>query len=831
MVSASRSGSAKVLAVLGPTNTGKTHLAVERMLGHRDGVIGLPLRLLAREIYDRIAAARGANAVALVTGEEKIVPAHARYFVCTVEAMPLDREFAFLAVDEIQLAADPDRGHVFTDRLLHARGSEETMFLGAETVRGLIRKLVPAAEFIARPRFSALTYAGPKKLSRLPPRSAIVAFSAVEVYGIADLIRRQRGGAAVVLGALSPRTRNAQVALFEDGEVDYMVATDAIGMGLNLNVNHVAFASVKKFDGSHYRPLAPSELAQIAGRAGRHMNAGTFGTTGEAGALDPETIEAVEAHRFDPLASLYWRNTGLEFRSVGTLIKCLEARPVRRELVRAPTAEDERSLRAIVELPDIAALAVTPGAIRMLWDVCQVPDYRKTLADAHVPLLAQIYRHLMAPARRIPTDWLSGHIDRLDRIDGDIDTLATRIAHIRTWTYVAHRLDWLDDPAFWQERARAIEDRLSDALHERLTQRFVDRRAGAISRKLKSAGEVIAAVAADGEVLVEGHTVGRLEGLRFIADEAAAGEDGRVFRAAALKALPGPTAERALALVADADEAFALNARAQIEWRGAAVARLAAGADPLTPRVLLLPNDFLSAEVRAQAAARTERWLRTHVARELAPLVVLVGAEGLYGVARGIAYEVARSAGLAPRLAVDALLASLPRADRAALKRLGITIGRLAVYVPALLKPRRRALLSLLDAVHRERDTAAWSGESAASFAASDARLGEPPGFIRLGARWVRIDLAERLVGELNRLVTGGGAPKLHELMALVGCPRAEFEPVVKALGFRAVAHEGATVIRRRRRASRAPATRAGNRESPFAVLARLGRTKPRRPA
>ena len=832
MVSASRPGiDARVLAVLGPTNTGKTHLAVERLLGHKDGVIGLPLRLLAREIYDRIVRARGETAAALVTGEEKIVPAQARYFVCTVEAMPLDRGFAFVAVDEIQLAADPDRGHVFTERLLHARGTEETMLLGSETARGLIRRLVPGAEFVSRPRFSSLTYAGPKKLSRLPPRSAIVAFSAVDVYSIAELIRRHRGGAAVVLGALSPRTRNAQVALFEDGDVDYMVATDAIGMGLNLNVNHVAFASLKKFDGFSFRPLAAPEVAQIAGRAGRHMNSGTFGTTAEAGAFDPETVEAVENHRFDPLRFLYWRNTRLEYRSVGALLRSLEEPAPGRVLMRAPTAEDEASLRALIEVPAIAAKATHPAAVRLLWEVCQIPDYRKTLEDSHVRMLGQIYEHLMAAdGGRLPTDWLASQVDRLDRTDGDIDALATRIAHTRTWTYVSHRPDWVDDPVYWQERARAIEDRLSDALHERLTQRFVDRRAAAISRKLKSAGEVIAAVAADGEVLVEGHTVGRLNGLRFVADVAALGEDGRAFRTAAMKALPGPTAARALALIAEPDPAFNLNAQAQIEWRGIAVAKLAAGADALEPRVQLLPNDLLDAEVRAQVVARLERWTRAHIGRELAALARLDAAE-LDGVARGLAYELRRNLGFIERAAIADMAKTLGPDDRARLKRLGVAIGRVATYLPALLKPKRRALLGQLAAV-RDARAAAEPVDGRASFAAAGGAE-DTLGFTRLGPRWVRIDLAERLADALARAAAGPAATVVnaHELMALAGCPRAEFAALAKALGFRAteagdawlVAPRGRTAGKAKRRVTPpAPA----NPDSPFAVLARLKRPR-----
>ncbi|MGH6913932.1 MAG: helicase-related protein, partial [Geminicoccales bacterium] len=472
-------------AVLGPTNTGKTYLAIERMLGYRTGMIGFPLRLLARENYDRVVAVKGRGRVALVTGEEKILPANPAYFLCTVESMPINRPVEFLAIDEIQLCADPDRGHVFTDRLLHARGSEETMFLGSDTVRPLLRKLVPEAEYISRPRFSKLTYIGPKKVTRLPPRSAVVAFSAADVYAIAELVRQQRGGTAVVLGALSPRTRNAQVALFEGGEVDYLVATDAIGMGLNLNLDHVAFAKLGKFDGRLPRRLSAAEVAQIAGRAGRHMSDGTFGVTAEQRPMEPGLVEAVEAHRFDPLHALCWRSRDLDFRSIQLLLKALERRPPVPQLVRVRNADDQLALSALARDPEVERHATNPAAVRLLWEVCQVPDFRKILSDQHVRLLGQVYRHLVSGEGWLAEDWVARHLAHIDRTDGDIDALTARIAHVRTWTYIAHRGDWLADSVHWQERARAIEDRLSDALHDRLTQRFVDRRAAFLVRRLK----------------------------------------------------------------------------------------------------------------------------------------------------------------------------------------------------------------------------------------------------------------------------------------------------------------------------------------------------------
>ncbi|MBM3559492.1 MAG: hypothetical protein FJX53_06405, partial [Alphaproteobacteria bacterium] len=516
----------RIQAVLGPTNTGKTFLAIDRMLGHASGMMGFPLRLLARENYDRAMRVAGAAAVALVTGEERIVPPTARYFLCTVEAMPLDRIVEFLAVDEIQLSADPERGHVFTDRLLHARGAAETMFLGAETVAPLLRRLVPEVRIQRRERLSRLSYTGPRKLARLPPRSAVIAFSAADVYALAELVRRQRGGAAVVLGALSPRTRNAQVAMYEAGEVDYLVATDAIGMGLNMAIDHVAFAALAKFDGRNVRRLAPAEMAQIAGRAGRSMNDGTFGPTGTVPAFEPHLIEAIEQHRFETLKRLYWRSAALDFASTEALVASLEVPPPSDVLRRAGEGSDHLALVAALADPAVRPLVDRPAAVRLLWDACQIPDFRKDFSDGHPRLVARVFGHL-ARDGRIPEDWIASSLDRLDLTDGDIDTLVGRIAHVRTWTYVSHRAGWFDDAVGWQGRTRALEDKLSDALHERLTQRFVDRKTAALLRRLRTAvggeTEPLAGVTGDGRVVVEGEAIGRVEGFRFATGEAPEG--------------------------------------------------------------------------------------------------------------------------------------------------------------------------------------------------------------------------------------------------------------------------------------------------------------------
>jgi len=820
----------RIFAVLGPTNTGKTHLAIERMLGHRSGMIGFPLRLLARENYDRIAELKGRAKVALVTGEEKIIPPNPQFFVCTVESMPLDREVDFLAVDEIQLCADPERGHVFTNRLLHARGAEETMFLGSETIRPLLRRLVPEAEFIQRTRFSRLTYAGHKKLTRLPPRSAVVAFSTTDVYEMAELLRRQRGGTAVVLGALSPRTRNAQVGMYQAGEVDYLVATDAIGMGLNMDIDHVAFARLAKFDGQVVRRLRAPEVAQIAGRAGRHMADGTFGTTEDAGTMDDELVQAVESHSFDPLPSLMWRNSDLDFADARRLLKSLERPPPCRELRRAPEADDQQALAVLAQDPEIARIARTPDRTRLLWEVCQIPDFRKVLSDAHTRLLRRIYRQLTGPAERLERDWVADQIVRLDRTDGDIDALVTRIAHVRTWTYISHRADWLAEPRRWQEAARAIEDRLSDALHERLTQRFVDRRSTVLAKSLKGTRDLIGAVGRDGEVLVEGEYVGRLDGLAFMPDVSVHEEDARALLAASRRALRDEIAARVRRLEADDDEAFTLDDLGVIRWSGHPVARLAAGPDPLTPAVKVSRNDLLETDARDRIEARLRAWTGSRIQAALGPLFALRSA-GFTGGARGIAFQLWEGLGSASRTALEPLIRSLDKTGRRALAKAGVRLGAVQVYLPSLLKPRAVAMRGLLWAVANGLPLPApLPAEGSQSVAVAE---GVPPdfyraiGYVPAGRRAIRADRLEALGIAAGRLYRNGPFAADPELAQLAGLPAAELGDALTALGYRAVVDDSGVALWRRRPAKKRnpPARRPAplREDSPFAKLRALG--------
>jgi ATP-dependent RNA helicase SUPV3L1/SUV3 len=804
-----RARGAGVTAVLGPTNTGKTHLAIERMLAHSSGLIGLPLRLLAREVYNRAVERAGADAVALVTGEEKIKPPNPRFWVATVEAMPRDLDVAFLAVDEIQLASDFERGHVFTDRMLHRRGREETLVLGAATMRPIVEWLLPGASLVSRPRLSQLSFAGEKKLTRLPRRSAIVAFSADEVYAIAELIRRQRGGAAVVLGALSPRTRNAQVALYQSGEVDYMVATDAIGMGLNLDVDHVAFASDRKFDGYQFRKLSPSELAQIAGRAGRATRDGTFGTTGRCPPFETELAQALESHTFEPVKIVQWRNTDLDFSSVGALQASLAAAPTETALTRAPVAEDILVLDHAVRDEEVRALIGTPADVERLWDVCQIPDYRKIAPATHAELVVTIYGFLMREGR-IPTDWFARQIAQADRVDGDIDTLSTRIAHIRTWTFAANRPDWLADPEHWQEVTRGVEDKLSDALHERLTERFVDRRTSRLMRRLRENAMLEPEINKTGEVVVEGHIIGRLDGFVFVPDASSGGSEAKALQNAAQKALAGEIAARAARLADAPAEQFVLAADGTVRWTGAAVGKLVAGEEVLRPRIRLIADEHLTGAPRNAVDARLDLWVKSHVEKLLGPLFALAAAGDVTGIARGVAFQLIEALGVLDRQRVAEEVKGLGQPERATLRKYGVRFGAYHIYLPLLLKPAPRALAVQLWALAHNGPESRGVDEllqlAASGRTSIPANREVEPvlypiaGYRVCGERAVRVDILERLADLIRPAlawregatapkppgaIIGGGFTVTNAMTSLTGASGEDFASILRSLGYR----------------------------------------------
>lgn len=789
-------------AALGPTNTGKTHLAVTRMLAHANGVIGLPLRLLAREVYDRIVREKGVAAAALVTGEERIIPKTARWFACTAEAMPTQhhgKPFCFVAIDEVQLCADPDRGHIFTNHLLHTRGSEETLMLGAATMRRIIGGLTGAENISPRERFSQLRHTGAAKLSRLPKRSAIIAFSAEDVYAIAELLRRRHGGAAVVMGALSPRTRNAQAALFQAGEVDYLVATDAIGMGLNLDVEHIAFAAIAKFDGQSRRLLRADELGQIAGRAGRYQTDGSFGTTASAPPFDEAMVRRVEDHDYDPVKTLFWRNRALDFASVSSLLATLKAIPTRKGLMRVKRAMDEEVFTLLAEQSEYAGFTTSTAGVRSLWQVCQIPDFRKAGLDAHARLLGSVFAQLNSPAGRLGEDWLAGKLKSLDNINGGVDAISSRLAHVRTWAYCTHRVDWTKDAVHWQERARELEERLSDALHERLLQRFVDQRTAVLARAMKEGEETDAIVLENGEVKVLEHTIGHLRGLAFQPGNSARDLAGKTLRLVANTALAPEINRRMTSIETAQDDAFSLADDGSIVWQEAAIARLAKGHDALHPKITLIGGNLGNPALMTKVQERVQLWLQDLIARDLNPLLKLrerveakTSEGGLEGLQRGLGFRLTETLGALPRPQILSELRELDQAGRHTLRQCGVKFGAFHVFIPALLRPGPARLLALLFAnakgdeakpfLPRPGLTAYVSPDPVKADAARVA------GYALFGHRLVRLDILERLadlIREAQKTQKGGIFTPNEAMLSILGCSHDDLGQILEALDFK----------------------------------------------
>ncbi|TKW67756.1 MAG: disulfide oxidoreductase [Paracoccus denitrificans] len=775
----------RITAVLGPTNTGKTHYAIERMLAHRTGVIGLPLRLLAREVYDRIVKARGPSVVALVTGEERIVPPRAQYWVATTEAMP-EVAADFVAIDEIQLCADPQRGHVFTDRLLRARGLHETLLLGSDTMRPAIAALVDKVQFMRRERFSTLSWAGSKKISRMPSRSAIVGFSVDDVYAIAELLRRQKGGAAVVMGALSPRTRNAQVEMYQSGEVDHLVATDAIGMGLNLDIRHVAFSSTVKFDGRRMRPLFPHEMGQIAGRAGRHTEPGTFGVTGEAAPLDEGLIDAIENHRFAPISRLVWRNPRLEYGTMDRLIQSLEAAPESGWLMRGREADDLAALKTLREMPEIRDRVTTAPDVRLLWDVCRIPDFRSISPAEHTSLLLRIFTFLQDGA--IPGDWLTRAIERIDRTQGDIDALSKRLAFIRTWTYVAQRSGWVDDVAYWREATRTVEDRLSDALHAALTQRFVDRRTSVLMRRLKQKETLVAEVNDKGEVSVEGEFAGRLEGFRFRADATQNPDEARMLNRAAYEALRPEFHLRADRFYNAPDTELDFTEQGGLMWGNAAVGKLVKGSDPLKPGVEAFVDEEAGADIAEKVKRRLQHFIDRKTATLFEPLLAMSRDETLTGLARGFAFRLVENLGVIRREEVATEVKDLDQDARGLLRKHGVRFGQFTIFMPAVLKPaptRLRLVLSgLWDGLDEFPESPPPGLVTIPNIKDVPARVYTLSGYRPAGERAIRIDMLERLADMLRTQDTRAGFEANADMLSITGMTLEQFANLMEGLGY-----------------------------------------------
>ncbi|APO88348.1 helicase-related protein [Marivivens sp. JLT3646] len=787
----------RITAVLGPTNTGKTHYAIERMLAYPTGIIGLPLRLLAREVYDRIVEKRGAMVVALITGEERIVPPRAKYWVCTVEAMPPGMGCDFLAVDEIQLCSDPERGHVFTDRLMNARGLKETVFLGSETMRNAIAAMVPDAQFMKKDRFSTLTYAGSKKISRMPARTAIVGFSVENVYAIAELLRRTKGGAAVVMGALSPRTRNAQVEMYQNGDVDYLVATDAIGMGLNLDINHVAFSALTKFDGQRMRYLEPDELAQIAGRAGRHMTDGTFGVTGEAHDLDDEVVKAIENHQFRPIKKLQWRNGRLQFGSVTRLIQTLEQRTDDPWLTRVRESDDLAALRNLSQDAEVVARATDGPSVQLLWDVCRIPDFRGISRNEHANLLREIFNFLHQHGQ-VPDDWFARQVKRIDRTDGDIDTLSKRLAYIRTWTYVAQRREWLRDETHWRDATRAVEDRLSDALHDALTQRFVDRRTSVLLRRLKQKEGLVAEVNDQGEVTVGGEYVGKLEGFRFRMDKTGSPDEAKTLRQASVQALAPQFHLRADRFYNAPDTEIDYTEQGGLMWGEHAVGKLVATQDAMKPQVVAFVDEEAGDDVAQKVQRRLQHFIDRKIAALFEPMLNMQRDEALSGMAKGFAFRLAEGFGILPRGEVADDVKQLDQDARGALRKHGVRFGQFTIFMPLLLKPAPTRLRLVLWSLANKLDEFPEAPPPGLVTvpASKDAEPGyyAMAGYRAAGERAVRIDMLERLADMLRDKDSRGGFEANPDMLSITGMTLEQFADLMQGLGYKAERGERAKV-------------------------------------
>ena len=784
-------------------------MAIERMVAHKSGLIGLPLRLLAREVYGRVCDKVGVANVSLVTGEERITPKGAKYQVCTVEAMPEYTNADFVAIDEVQLATDLERGHFFTDRILNLRGKHETMLLGADTMAAALHDLLPRISITTRPRMSVLEYAGSKKITRMPTRSAIVAFSADEVYAIAELVRRERGGAAVVTGSLSPRTRNAQVELYQNGDVDFLIATDAIGMGLNLDVNHVAFAQDTKYDGFQFRKLTASELAQVAGRAGRHTKDGTFGTTSRVQPFEDELIQALETHTFAPAKILTWRNRNLNYASITELKFSLEKPADHRRLMKAPPNADIIALDRLSNDPDIIDITNSSERVKLLWDVVKTPDYRKISPASHAEILAQVYMDV-AREGKINEIWFADQVASSDNTNGELDALSTRIANIRTCTYLSNRDDWLENATEWREKTREVEDRLSDALHETLTKRFVDRRTSILMKRLKENRMLEAEIGDNGSVSVEGHAVGHLKGFRFVADVSEGGKDAKALNAAATKALSAEIEKRADRLAASPNSDIVLGNDGTMRWLGEAVAKLAKGDTPLKPRVIMLADEQLTGPALDKVVARLERWVSNHINTLLKPLSDLEANQELNGIARGIAFRLVENMGILARKDVADDLKNLDQDMRSIMRHNGVRFGAYHVFIPLLLKPAPSQLICLLWAIANDKMEAVGLTEVPGLSAAgrTSAPVDESfektfyglSGFKLLGAKAVRIDILERLA-DLIRPTTSWKQDSGNEkpegavdgrafyvtpaMLSILGATHEDMVTILKGLGYK----------------------------------------------
>ena len=686
----------KITAVLGPTNTGKTHLAIETMLSFESGMIGFPLRLLAREVYEKVIKKISLDKVALITGEEKIIPPDAKYFLCTVESMPIDKQLDFVGVDEIQMCADHERGHIFTDRLLNMRGEKLTMLMGSNTIKSIIAKLDDDIEFINRERLSKLTYAGHKKISRINRKTAIIAFSAEEVYAIAELIRRQKGGAAIVMGSLSPKTRNAQVELYQSGDVDFLIATDAIGMGINMDLDYVYFSNLKKFDGRKLRKLNLSEIGQIAGRAGRYLNNGSFGITGDCKEIGAEEVDLIENHKFEEIKMLFWRNSNLNFNSPYSLLKSLEQKPYHDWLKKIHECEDEKALKFFLKDKNLENINMNQNTLSLLWECCQIPDFVKKTYGNHYEVISKIFGFLSGKNGKIPDDYMRIQLMKLDKLEGNVDSLSNRIANVRTWSYVSNKNNWIDNQDYWIEKTKNLEDKLSDRLHEELTKTFIDKRASVLARGLKQDMEFKTEILQNNDVKIDDHYIGKINGLKLELDlkQGALETDIKSLKKAARQSV-GPELEKRIDTIIET-KLIELNDDFKIYWNKFPIAKINTGKDYLSPNLDVIVDEILEQKQKQKLSDFLKKWLDEKINFELKSLIDLKSINQKNSSVKALAYQLYENNGVLKRDQVSEYLKSLGQEERKILREIGVKFGRYHVYLFKLIKPEAVKLRTLL---------------------------------------------------------------------------------------------------------------------------------------
>ena len=819
----------KITAVLGPTNTGKTHLAIETMLSFDSGMIGFPLRLLAREVYDKVINKVGKNKVALITGEEKIIPTDAKYFLCTVESMPIDKSLDFVGVDEIQMCADHERGHIFTDRLLNMRGSKLTMLMGSSTIKNIISKLDDDIEFINRNRLSKLTYAGHKKISRINRKTAIIAFSAEEVYAIAELIRRQKGGAAIVMGSLSPKTRNAQVELYQSGDVDFLVATDAIGMGINMDLDCVYFSNLKKFDGKKLRKLNLSEIGQIAGRAGRYLNDGSFGITGDCKVINAEEVDLLENHKFEEIRTLFWRNSYLNFNNPYSLIKSLEERPRREWLRKIHECEDEKALKYFLKDKNLENVNFDSKTLNLLWQCCQIPDFVKKIYGNHYEVIENVFRFLSGDKGKITNEYMRLQLMKLDKLEGNVDSLSNRIANVRTWSYVSNKNNWIENQDYWIEKTKLLEDRLSDRLHEELTKTFIDKRASILARGLKQDMEFKTEILENNDVKIDEHFIGKINGLKLELDlkKGALETDIKSLKKAARQTI-GPELERRIQNIIDTG-LIELNNDFKIYWNNFGIARLTPGNDYLSPNFELIVDDILEQDQRQKLSSFIKRWLKNKIDTILQSLIDLKNLKDKHSSIKALAYQLYENNGVLKRENVSEYLKNLGQSERKILRNLGVKFGRYHIFLYKLIKPEPVIIRTLLWKNYHQKYFKLEPPTFGLNFIEDNDNRNKNfmllCGFEKFDNYFVRIDILERL---FMQIINSGSEENKEikltpEMLNLLGCSKDNFKKLITKMNYKVTKKEEDIFFKYTpQKKFKKSFNKKTNKENPFGILKNL---------